>query len=458
MLLYAWFYHNNTLFYFTGTTSATPPTTVRHIGSMVSTRFRIHKDEGRNKERPVILYHLRIGFVICVIFTIGGIIVTQDRTVRRYLSTNLVFLDSISTTSSLSSRQIPLDQYFDSIEVLNSKIQENIHFHQRGGNLKVYQEFLDGAIDTTLQKYETTFIPKSNIMNGETNVQNVTDFLRQYYADHTSPRRGYGEPLPGRFQNAVKSPIFYERRWVDIIEPRESKLKWDVGLGPIGPKCSNLIQLGATNDDGDGGKSMCIPKIENGSNNECHVISIGGNDNWVFEIAMVRMMNCTTYTFDCTLPGGKPKNKPNNDQMKFFNYCISGGGNSPNQSSDDTKYLTYEQASQMAGITVSPMYFKMDVEGFEYDIFTNMLQTTPYDMLPMQIQVELHWNSRMTDLSWLLRNRNVGEILLLTNMMFSIGGYIPIEYDFNPYCPSCMEVLYFRAATPATTATTTMSS
>jgi hypothetical protein len=367
---------------------------------------------------------------------------------------------SLHTISS--SGRVPLDQYFDSLDILHAKIQENIHFHQRGGNLKAYQLFLDSAIDSTYQKFNTSFIPREDLPNAGKPVKNVTDYLRQHYIKHTSARRGYGEPLPGRFQKAMISPLFYERRWVDVIEPRESQLKWDVALGPIGPKCSNLIQLGAKNEKGDGGKSICLPKTKQTTvrNNECHVISIGGNDNWVLEIAMVRTMNCTTYTFDCTLPGGIPKNIPDNEQIKFFDYCISGGNTTPNQSNDVAKYLTYQEALQMAGITVSPMYFKMDVEGFEYDIFTNMLQNTPYDMLPMQIQVELHWNTRMTDLPWMLRTRNVGEILLLTNMMFSIGGYIPIEYDFNRYCPSCMEVLYFRAAPPATTTmtTTTLSS
>ena len=398
----------------------------------------------------------KIAFVFGVLLAIGGSLVAQERMFHDFLRrANSDYLDPLYSTSLVAlspKNQIPLHHYFDNMEILNSKIQENINFHQRGGNLKMYQEFLDNAIDSTLRKYDTTFIPKPTLPQGGQNITNVTEYLKHHYMEHTSPRRGYGEPLPGRFQKAT-SPLFYERRWVDIIEPRESKAKWDVGLGPIGPKCSDLIQLGATNDAGDGGKSMCLPNTKN-NKNECHVISVGGNDNWVFETAMVDTMNCTTYTFDCTLPDGIPKNKPDTDQMKFFNYCISGGDttDSPDQSNDSAKYLTYQQASELAGLTVAPIYFKIDVEGFEYDVFTNMLQTTPYDMLPMQIQVELHWNTRMTDLPWMLRNRNVGEILLLSNIMFSIGGYIPIEYDFNPYCASCMEVLYFRAATPATTA------
>ena len=95
-----------------------------------------------------------------------------------------------------------------------------------------------------------------------------------------------------------------------------------------------------------------------------------------------------------------------------------------------------------AGIQTPPAYFKLDVEGFEYDIFTEMMQSP--DLLPQQIQVELHWGTRMTGLSWMPRLRTSGEIALMAGMMFH-GGFLPVHLDFNPYCTSCMEVLYFRA-------------
>ena len=100
---------------------------------------------------------------------------------------------------------------------------------------------------------------------------------------------------------------------------------------------------------------------------------------------------------------------------------------------------------KVAGIDSAPTYFKIDVEGFEYDIFSNMIQESSH-LLPQQIQVELHWATRMNGLSWMPRTRSAAEVALLTSMMFTAGGYLPLKLDFNPFCTSCMEVLYFRAA------------
>ena len=103
----------------------------------------------------------------------------------------------------------------------------------------------------------------------------------------------------------------------------------------------------------------------------------------------------------------------------------------------------------------------MDIEGYEYDVLTSMMMTmmtmvtmggeqnhqessAMISLLPQQIQVELHWSSRMTGLPWRLRTRTSAEVALFSAMMFNAGGYIPILIDYTPYCPPCMEVLYFR--------------
>jgi hypothetical protein len=100
----------------------------------------------------------------------------------------------------------------------------------------------------------------------------------------------------------------------------------------------------------------------------------------------------------------------------------------------------------IAGIETAPEYFKIDVEGYEYDIFTQMVNHNP-ELLPRQIQVELHWATRMTGLPWMPRMRSSAEIALLMAMLFNVGGYMPVKLDFNPYCTSCMEVLLFRGGT-----------
>ena len=71
----------------------------------------------------------------------------------------------------------------------------------------------------------------------------------------------------------------------------------------------------------------------------------------------------------------------------------------------------------------------------------------PDSVLPQQIQVELHWGTRMTGVPWMPRLRSSGELALLTGMMFTGGGYMPILRQYVlPWCPACLEVLYFRVA------------
>ena len=64
--------------------------------------------------------------------------------------------------------------------------------------------------------------------------------------------------------------------------------------------------------------------------------------------------------------------------------------------------------------------------------------------LPQQIMVELHWATRMTGVSWFLRTKTTAEIALLSSMMYTGGGYMPIYRNWIKQCPSCIEVLYFR--------------
>ena len=348
--------------------------------------------------------------------------------------------------------------YFDEKE-LQTRIKENIRFHQLGGNLKSVQTMLDQAMDTTIEQLGLTFVPKENNNGNSKETKKFTTYLRGYYDTHPSRRSGYGEPLPGQWDKE-QSKVLMGKRWFDVIEPRQGRVKWDVSLGPIGPTCRNLVQLG--NKKSDGYKFICLPSPSspaqqaNNINQKimmnsmsgigekgdgCHVISVGGNDNWKFEEAVQAQLGCTTYTFDCTLPGGKPRRKPKNDNIKFFNYCIDGHAH------NDTfgrEYVTYSDMLQIANLHQPPTYFKIDVEGFEYDIFSQMIRDSP-DLLPLQIQVELHWASRMTGLSWMPRTRSAAEVALLSSMMFSAGHYLPIQLDFNPYCTTCMEVLYFRA-------------
>lgn len=323
-----------------------------------------------------------------------------------------------------------IDDYFDRSS-LQAATKDLVNFHQRGGNLKSVQRFKDDSIDYTLEKLDLTFEPKEKDMNqGES----ATQYLQRYYAEHPSPRQGYGEPLPGTWSQP-KSEALNNGRNINVMERREGRLKWDAGLGPMGPECKKVIQFGKSGPDA---KFMCVP--EKNEEKDCHVISVGGNDNWAFEQDIVNKLGCHTYTFDCTLPDGKPKRKPNDDRIHFYNYCIDGR---IYEDVHGRKFLTYDKMLEIAGIEQAPDYFKMDVEGYEYDIFTQMVNDG-HALLPRQIQVELHWATRMTGIAWMLRMRSSAEIAMLMGMLFNVAGYMPVKVDFDSGCKTCIEVLLFR--------------
>lgn len=188
---------------------------------------------------------------------------------------------------------------------------------------------------------------------------------------------------------------------------------------------------------------------------------------------------CNSYinywdSFDCTLRNGKPRRKPKDEQIKFYNFCLDGETHNDSQGH---RYLSYHDLLQEAGLLTLPdqennnndddiprlkaplLALKIDVEGFEYDVFTQMIQSehkalarsssSSSSLLPQQIMVELHWGTRMTGIPWMPRVRTSGEIALFMTMMFQGGGYIPILQDFSPGCNTCMEVVFFKVQCPS---------
>lgn len=398
-------------------------------------------------------------------------------------------------------------EYFEKA-ALDKAAKEKEEFHKLGGSLQSVRDFRDQSMESTLKRLNIDFIP-----HGESEPQPLLSYLSKYNAEHYDPRGGYGQPLPGKFvQNHPAAndeqqgktimtpdkrqehiPALFEDRWIEPLEETQGRAKWDASLGPIGPTCPNLQRLG---DKGrDGYKFICMPMEMTDERNpsqshlrglgssttittsnednhhhadddeqkrteKCQVLSIGGNDNWKFEIAMADR-GCETHTFDCTLPGdGLPRRKPDRPDIHFYPYCMHARNFTD---AHGRSYLTYASMLQEAGLLTHhhpqqkpPDYLKMDIEGFEYEIFTQMIQeertlqahdasSFGRSIMPLQIQVELHWGTRMHGVKWMPRTLSAGELALFSGMMYMGGGYLPIHLDFNPHCTPCMEVLFFKA-------------
>jgi|EP00970_Alexandrium_tamarense_P012430 FkbM family methyltransferase len=214
-------------------------------------------------------------------------------------------------------------------------------------------------------------------------------------------------------------------------------------MGNIGPDCANLMYFGKGTADE---KVFCISSDEleehedkaTATVSSCNIYSIGSNDNWGFEEEVQQKLpHCDTHTFDCTLQNNTPKRKPQSDKVNFYPYCIG---------SNDAQlpYLSYQSLVETTQINNPPKLLKMDVEGFEFDVLLSVLSTDP-SMWPEQIIMEVHWSTRMVDISWMLRTRQAAEIALYFGVLFNRGGYIPVHRTFFPGCGPCMEVLLVRA-------------
>jgi len=135
---------------------------------------------------------------------------------------------------------------------------------------------------------------------------------------------------------------------------------------------------------GDGPKWVCDPhRIDP---NNCLVYSIGSNNNFMFEEAVLREISpaCEIHTFDPTV-GDHPSNKPNNVHFHPWGLGnatgtskIRGKIHNVKTMADIRKELNHE--SRTVDI------FKIDCEGCEWSTVEGWFSAMPH----RQIQVELH--------------------------------------------------------------------
>ena len=95
----------------------------------------------------------------------------------------------------------------------------------------------------------------------------------------------------------------------------------------------------------------------------------------------------------------------------------------------------------------SQQFEKPQVEGFEYDVLVSMVTAKDKEKggnMPDQIVIELHTATRMYNLPWMLRFRQAAEVSLLLAVLYRKGGYLPVFFDFNPGCASCLEILFVK--------------
>lgn len=355
---------------------------------------------------------------------------------------------------------------------LKSMIEKAKDFHQRGGNLVSIENYLNGELQNTLDRLDMKFefqpiakhqpnaVAAAAAKSGTTANSAAIDDLHNYYQTHTIPRGGYGQPLPGTWTgpNSGKKGANFGSRWINVIEPDTSK-RFKVAIGQVGPECLEEVRF---TENSLVEKIFCVPPNHINQqqqqqqpqevSSECHMFSIGSNDQWGFEVDVHKKLpDCVTHTFDCTLKNNQPRKKPKSDQIRFYPYCIGGGTVTDQNNNEDKgnqkkeRFLPYHELWKRTNMTQPPQLLKIDVEGFEFGVIPSMLRDSPSDIWPEQIMMEVHWATRMVEVPSMLRTRQASEISLLFGQLFTHGGYLPVKSKyFDPHCSTCLEVLLVR--------------
>lgn len=94
--------------------------------------------------------------------------------------------------------------------------------------------------------------------------------------------------------------------------------RFDAMMPAILEACPALARMG---NGGDGGKLICgLDQITHTEKVPCVVYSIGGNNQWDFEAAIVEGSPCSVYTFDSTVDGRVPPELQG--RVAFHKICL----------------------------------------------------------------------------------------------------------------------------------------
>lgn len=406
--------------------------------------------------------HLELGYNVGTIFrsntiTSGGFPITREQSENSTFMTTPHDDDHNNSSGPMHRKVCPhtLHLFQDMNAVVNAYHKAEA-FHNKAGNLKMIENYLNDQMDPTIKSLGYRFIPRAKKRPIPLD-QNIPKYILQTLrANDKEKRGGYDQRgLPGRYfpkLGTEQRPFSGDQRvndWrIDVAESVHQHERWKVGMGPIEwhlCKSVDRIRPPVTKLHYEQKWICALSDLKHQSSNgtmdpPCNIVSIGSNGQWEFEETMVSKTSCQTHTFDCTV--GNNANKPDNDSMHFYPYCVA----QENKKIDDREYITYATLLEKAGLKQAPDLFKIDVEGFEYDFLVQMLneasQSSSKIKLPSQISIELHYKTRMYDLPWMPRSREAAEIAMFSSFMYNVGGYIPVAVKYVRGCDSCVEVLY----------------
>ena len=138
-------------------------------------------------------------------------------------------------------------------------------------------------------------------------------------------------PYAGALQESLDEISYRMDLWVDAIGNHHEKATTENERdhGRFFPfdamaMCAERSCVGGS-CNADTSKIVCglqeLSKDTFSKNETCVVYSIGGNNQWEFEVDILKKTPCEVHTFDCTGPLDRFR-KPRNDRLKFHHVCL----------------------------------------------------------------------------------------------------------------------------------------
>ena len=255
------------------------------------------------------------------------------------------------------------------------------------------------------------------------------------------------------FRGSLSEKVLGKHGWT-----AERHARFDAS--PPVARCAPLTRLGAGVTRGDGGKWLCGQAALTPG---CIIYSLGSNNEWDFEVAVLAETPCEVFTFDCT--SNPPPPDIATPRLHFERVCLGHGGG-------DTFRTLGELAAARGHATISLL--KMDIEGYEFDVVESLWRSAllggdgggnpaaavaaAQALLPAQLTVEVHDASIMRGLAWNCADvcsrspppygkgvaLSSGEMLPLFVQLTDLG-YVAVSREDNNMCTECVEFTFIRA-------------
>ena len=283
-----------------------------------------------------------------------------------------------------------------------------------------------------------------------TNTYSGNIWIRRLVLDARSPRLDACLPSTVKDSNHVRKcvamPLVDEapRAKHKIFEPLGNSSQPPTSCG-----LANYPELVQGSKQGDDDKRLCSIMLRELRPYDV-IVSIGSNNEFGFEEQMLGCTKGHIATFDCTVANAT--NKPPTSRVSFHPYCIG--------LADKANYRTWTSVSDLAlqaaqlhsvaaGINKAHppriAVLKADIEGWEWLVLDQVVNSEVPSSLPQQIALEIHLRTHAwRNVPGFTQGRLPNPIVKLQQLRarMAVAGYELINRNDNPWCKHCSELLF----------------